>query len=646
MPTPWTPIPRVTLNFVGFPVAGVGSGTSADAPAPARRVVAELPGPDPAGRSPTLADFLDLCKRGPLADDAGIDVAACVVYTADWAVLGRKSSVGLLRDGEALIIAFNGGSRSVTTSTTPLSQPASITADQSQALPTSILLSPKDVKEPPRKDQQTTFKLSSSTPRAAPTNPSTPPQPTKTFPLPTSKPAASGGKTPDAGPESRGWRDRAADEPREEIGAHGEAAPLGGAPIASHGLASAGDDAGHAGGKSPGAAHGYALSHGGEGSFAGSKGGGGPHGHGYAAGMDDAPHVGPRAAGGHMLEQGEYPSGKSAGGHGAAVEPGAYGGGKLRGGHGAALDQGAHAPAKNAGGHGAAVESTMYGGGKHGGGHGMLADHGFGKGGGEASGKAAMAMPIKGFGPGPASLRDDVIKAPFAARRVSDDNEVDLDDAESSSSHAGANSDSHPPPSHHTNRKSNSTPHHPDSDDEASDNVLDDFEDDFEVDPPLVTAQPAPKHATRAPPTSAPSHPPPSPRSIGHAASAPWSDPPPGNDPHSSERAGRDRSGSASGKRSTDREKDIGGGKSTVASKGHATTTKDSSGRSEEKHETSSSTRRTSALGNRIPSADRDRDRSDRDRRSSLAVTAGVQSSGEKSVKTSSRPSRNKDIEY
>ncbi|KAJ3193953.1 hypothetical protein HK101_003752 [Irineochytrium annulatum] len=103
---PWNPVPRVTLNFVGFP----GAPNSHGHEAPSRKVMAELPDPmSKSSRILTVHDLVILAKRDYLHDDAGIDPSRATVYTSEFAAIPRHSSVGLLRDGESLVVAFFGG---------------------------------------------------------------------------------------------------------------------------------------------------------------------------------------------------------------------------------------------------------------------------------------------------------------------------------------------------------------------------------------------------------------------------------------------------------------------------------------------------------------------------------------------------------
>ncbi|KAJ3333514.1 E2-like enzyme [Blyttiomyces sp. JEL0837] len=99
-------VPRVSLNFVGFPPS---STTHSSAEAPSRRVITELPDITK-NRGVTIFDLLLAAKRDHLGDDDGIDPAKCTFYTSDFAAIPRTTSVGVLRDGEPVIVAYFGGS--------------------------------------------------------------------------------------------------------------------------------------------------------------------------------------------------------------------------------------------------------------------------------------------------------------------------------------------------------------------------------------------------------------------------------------------------------------------------------------------------------------------------------------------------------
>ncbi|KAI8608866.1 hypothetical protein BC830DRAFT_908414, partial [Chytriomyces sp. MP71] len=90
-------ITRVTLNFVGFPAKGQEC--------PSRRVVAEVP----QNTKYTLVDLVLFAKRDQLEGDEGIQADQCVFYASDFAALAAYSSVGVLRDGESLVVACNPG---------------------------------------------------------------------------------------------------------------------------------------------------------------------------------------------------------------------------------------------------------------------------------------------------------------------------------------------------------------------------------------------------------------------------------------------------------------------------------------------------------------------------------------------------------
>lgn len=98
-PTPALRISRVTLNFVGFP-----SHKSSESPS--RRVIAEIP----TNAKYTLIDLVLFAKRDQLADDEGVDSDRCCFYTADFAAIPTYASIGVLRDGESIVVAYNGSS--------------------------------------------------------------------------------------------------------------------------------------------------------------------------------------------------------------------------------------------------------------------------------------------------------------------------------------------------------------------------------------------------------------------------------------------------------------------------------------------------------------------------------------------------------
>ncbi|KAJ3416396.1 hypothetical protein HDV05_001964 [Chytridiales sp. JEL 0842] len=106
---PWGGVPRVTLNFVGFP-ASTSSRSSAEAPS--RRVISEIPELSRSSRNTiTIQDLVLLAKRDQLYEDDGVDPARCVFYTSDFAAIPKNSPVGVLRDGESVIVAYGGKGR-------------------------------------------------------------------------------------------------------------------------------------------------------------------------------------------------------------------------------------------------------------------------------------------------------------------------------------------------------------------------------------------------------------------------------------------------------------------------------------------------------------------------------------------------------
>ncbi|KAI8835500.1 hypothetical protein BC829DRAFT_61536 [Chytridium lagenaria] len=105
---PYAPIPRVTLNFLGFPPGPTSPNPSQEAPS--RRVIAELPDPmSKSSRILTISDLVVVAKRDQLAEDTGVDPSKCVIYDSAFAAISKNSSVNILRDGEALIVAYYGG---------------------------------------------------------------------------------------------------------------------------------------------------------------------------------------------------------------------------------------------------------------------------------------------------------------------------------------------------------------------------------------------------------------------------------------------------------------------------------------------------------------------------------------------------------
>ncbi|KAJ3412314.1 hypothetical protein HDV05_000972 [Chytridiales sp. JEL 0842] len=96
---------RVTLHFVGFPISNAVRRPDSDAPH--RKVITDLP--ESTGKSsrslPTIQDLLYDAKKEHLADDDAVDPEQCIVYTSDFAALPLNASVGVLRDGESIIVA-------------------------------------------------------------------------------------------------------------------------------------------------------------------------------------------------------------------------------------------------------------------------------------------------------------------------------------------------------------------------------------------------------------------------------------------------------------------------------------------------------------------------------------------------------------
>ncbi|KAJ3060100.1 hypothetical protein HDU98_003885 [Podochytrium sp. JEL0797] len=111
-PTSTPRIARVTLNFVGFP-----SPTTTSSESPSRRVIVELP----TTSKSSLIDLIHFAKRDHLADDSGVDIDKCCFYTSDFATIPNYASISILRDGESLIVAYNGNTDRETSSSSSTS---------------------------------------------------------------------------------------------------------------------------------------------------------------------------------------------------------------------------------------------------------------------------------------------------------------------------------------------------------------------------------------------------------------------------------------------------------------------------------------------------------------------------------------------
>ena len=98
-------VPRVSLNFVGFPPS---SSSHSKSEAPSRRVLVDLP-ESSKSRNVTMYDLVAQVKRDHLSDDDGIDPKLCTFYTSDYAAISSQTSCGVLRDGEPVIVACFGG---------------------------------------------------------------------------------------------------------------------------------------------------------------------------------------------------------------------------------------------------------------------------------------------------------------------------------------------------------------------------------------------------------------------------------------------------------------------------------------------------------------------------------------------------------
>lgn len=112
---PWTPIPRVTFNFLGFPSGPSNHGQLA--PAPSRRVVLDLPDNQKV-KGPavnTINDLLNYVKQDPtLVNDSFVETSGAVVYNSDYVPLARNAPVGILRDGDTLVVAWHAGAGAIT----------------------------------------------------------------------------------------------------------------------------------------------------------------------------------------------------------------------------------------------------------------------------------------------------------------------------------------------------------------------------------------------------------------------------------------------------------------------------------------------------------------------------------------------------
>ncbi|KAJ1567415.1 hypothetical protein HK096_009932 [Nowakowskiella sp. JEL0078] len=145
-----TSIPRVTLNFVGFPSPGMNIDPKSPSlpPAPVRRIIAELPGKS---NSATITDYLQTVKKDHLSNDIYLDISKVAIYTSDFAILPKNSPVGILRDGDMVIIAFHGGSLISSSKPNP-----SILEPKIQTNPIPVKINEKDAK---RSDKDKSDKL-------------------------------------------------------------------------------------------------------------------------------------------------------------------------------------------------------------------------------------------------------------------------------------------------------------------------------------------------------------------------------------------------------------------------------------------------------------------------------------------------------
>ncbi|KAJ3091114.1 Ca(2+)-dependent cysteine protease [Quaeritorhiza haematococci] len=132
----WTPpqvIPRVTVIFLGFPPSAPQQQKSEVGPA--RKIICEIT-PNTASASSanrTITDILREARDRYFVDDAGInnkDVALsrAGVYTGppDFALLPRHCPVGVLRDGDVIVVVNGGGpgpKRSAASTPKPNQQP-------------------------------------------------------------------------------------------------------------------------------------------------------------------------------------------------------------------------------------------------------------------------------------------------------------------------------------------------------------------------------------------------------------------------------------------------------------------------------------------------------------------------------------------
>lgn len=116
---PFSPIPRITINFLGFPNAYTTNSTPLPA-APSRRIILDLP--DSQSRVNTIHDLLNHVKQDPtLVSDVFVDMSKAVVYNSDYVPLARSAPVGILRDGDIVIVCWNGGAMPMNSSSTDIS---------------------------------------------------------------------------------------------------------------------------------------------------------------------------------------------------------------------------------------------------------------------------------------------------------------------------------------------------------------------------------------------------------------------------------------------------------------------------------------------------------------------------------------------
>jgi hypothetical protein len=109
---------------LGFPQSPTTNDASSTA-TPSRRVVIELPanstestisrfGQKTSESITTIEDILKHVKNDPsLIEDSFINIYKCAVYTSDFVPLSLSAPIGILRDGENLIVTYHGGADNI-----------------------------------------------------------------------------------------------------------------------------------------------------------------------------------------------------------------------------------------------------------------------------------------------------------------------------------------------------------------------------------------------------------------------------------------------------------------------------------------------------------------------------------------------------